>query len=125
MWCASSSRGSPEVARGAGGRRCVGTDRYGSDAYGDGRIEGDMNQATPAGAVEADRAGDQARPRVLQLVHFLAEYDSLRNPPVRAVPAYGLYDLRSAALPSAPGVRLLPPGVTDETGDVWLTVDFV
>jgi very-short-patch-repair endonuclease len=90
-----------------------------------GRIEGDMNQATPAGAVEADRAGDQARPRVLQLVHFLAEYDSLRNPPVRAVPAYGLYDLRSAALPSAPGVRLLPSGVTDETGDVWLIVDFV
>ena len=82
-------------------RRCVGTNRYGADAHRDSWIEGDMEQATPAGAVEAEQAGDQARPRVLQLVHFLAEYDSLRNPPVRAVRAYGLY-LRSTALPSVP-----------------------
>lgn len=69
--------------------------------------------------------GDQpTRARVLALVDFLKAYDAVRNPPVRAVPAYGLFDLRQQDLQNLPGVMLRPVGQSEDGAEVWLAVDF-
>ena len=63
--------------------------------------------------------GLDERTRALNLIDFLADYDSQRNPPVYDIRQYDLFLLRAAGIPDIPGVRLSP------AADAWLTVDFM